>query len=47
VTTDAPAGTAAPADASDSGWDDDGLHALQGIRGSNFEVVDTRALRNG
>ena len=33
--------------APDSGWDDDVLHALEGIRGSDFEVVDTSALRNG
>jgi hypothetical protein len=33
--------------APDAGWDDDDLHALGRIRGSDFEVVDTRRLRNG
>ena len=30
-----------------AGWDDDDLHGLGRIRGSDFEVVDTRGLRNG
>jgi hypothetical protein len=29
------------------GWDDDDLHDLHGIKGSDFEVVDTSTLRNG
>jgi hypothetical protein len=29
------------------GWDDDALHVLHGISGSDFEVVDTGSLRNG
>ena len=29
------------------GWDDDDLHELGRIRGADFEVVDTRRLRNG
>jgi hypothetical protein len=28
-------------------WDDDGLHELHRIKGSDFEVVDTTGLRNG
>jgi hypothetical protein len=32
--------------APDPRWDDDALHTLHGIRGSDFEVVDTRRLRN-
>ncbi|HKZ92178.1 MAG TPA: hypothetical protein VJZ50_08555 [Candidatus Limnocylindrales bacterium] len=32
--------------APDPRWDDDALHTLHGIRGDDFEVVDTRALRN-
>ena len=27
-------------------WNDDALHALHGITGADFEVVDTRSLRN-
>ena len=30
----------------DTRWDDDALHALHGISGADFEVVDTRKLRN-
>jgi hypothetical protein len=30
-----------------TGWDDDDLHDLHQIRGSDFEVVDTSTLRNG
>jgi hypothetical protein len=33
--------------APNAGWDDDDLHGLGRIRGSDFEVVDTRRLRNG
>jgi hypothetical protein len=33
--------------ASDSRFDDDDLHQLQQITGSDFEVVDTSSLRNG
>lgn len=33
--------------APDPGWDDDDLHHLHQITGSDFEVVDTRSLRNG
>ena len=33
--------------APNEGWDDDDLHGLGRIRGSDFEVVDTRGLRNG
>jgi hypothetical protein len=33
--------------APNAGWDDDDLHELGRIRGSDFEVVDTRRLRNG
>jgi hypothetical protein len=29
------------------GWDDDDLHDLQQLHGSDFEVVDTSSLRNG
>ncbi len=32
--------------APDPHWDDDALHELHGIRGSDFEVVDTSELRN-
>ena len=32
--------------APDAGWDDDDLHDLGRIRGSDFEVVDTRRLRS-
>jgi hypothetical protein len=30
-----------------AGWDDEDLHDLGRIRGGDFEVVDTRSLRNG
>ena len=30
-----------------AGWDDDDLHDLHQIKGSDFEVVDTSSLRNG
>jgi hypothetical protein len=33
--------------APDPSWDDDDLHQLHEINGSDFEVVDTRQLRNG
>jgi hypothetical protein len=33
--------------APNAGWDDDDLHDLGRITGSDFEVVDTRGLRNG
>jgi hypothetical protein len=33
--------------APDARWDDDVLHALGGIKGSDFEVVDTSGLVNG
>jgi hypothetical protein len=33
--------------APNAGWDDDDLHQLQRIKGSDFEVVDTSTLRNG
>lgn len=33
--------------APDPRWDDDALHALHGLTGADFEVVDTRRLRNG
>ena len=33
--------------APDPGWDDDDLHALHELHGSDFEVVDTSGLRNG
>jgi hypothetical protein len=29
------------------GWNDDDLHDLHRIKGRDFEVVDTSALRNG
>jgi hypothetical protein len=29
------------------GWNDDALHSLHRITGADFEVVDTRSLRNG
>jgi hypothetical protein len=29
------------------GWNDDDLHSLHRIKGSDFEVVDTSTLRNG
>ncbi len=32
--------------APDPRWDDDALHTLHGITGADFEVVDTRRLRN-
>ncbi len=32
--------------APNAGWDDEDLHGLGRIRGSDFEVVDTRTLRN-
>ncbi len=32
--------------APDPRWDDDALHSLHGITGADFEVVDTRKLRN-
>ena len=35
--------TGAPA----AGWNDDDLHQLQQLHGSDFEVVDTSSLRNG
>jgi len=35
--------TGAPA----AGWDDDDMHQLQTLHGSDFEVVDTSNLRNG
>jgi hypothetical protein len=35
--------TGAPA----AGWDDDDLHDLHQLHGSDFEVVDTSSLRNG
>jgi hypothetical protein len=31
----------------DSRWNDDEMHALQNLHGSDFEVVDTSGLRNG
>ncbi len=31
----------------DPGWDDDDLHELHGLSGSDFEAVDTSSLRNG
>ena len=31
--------------APDSRWDDEALHALDGVTGADFEVVDSRALR--
>jgi hypothetical protein len=33
--------------APDAGWNDDDLHQLQQLHGSDFEVVDTSGLRNG
>jgi opacity protein-like surface antigen len=33
--------------APDAGWDDDDLHDLHQLHGSDFEVVDTSSLRNG
>ena len=33
--------------APDSRWDDDALHALDGVTGGDFEVVDSRALLPG
>jgi hypothetical protein len=30
-----------------SGWNDGVLHALHGVRGNGFEVVDTTGLLNG
>ena len=30
-----------------AGWNDDALHTLHRITGADFEVVDTRRLRNG
>jgi hypothetical protein len=33
--------------APDPGWDDDGMHTIGGIKGSDFEVVDTSGLVNG
>ncbi|MBX3030736.1 MAG: hypothetical protein KF809_11285 [Chloroflexi bacterium] len=33
--------------APDPRWDDDAMHTLHGIKGSDFEVVDTSQLRNG
>ena len=35
--------TGAPA----AGWDDDDMHQLQTLHGSDFEVVETSNLRNG
>lgn len=32
--------------APDPRWDDDALHSLHGITGADFEIVDTRKLRN-
>ena len=32
--------------APDPRWDDDALHALHGISGRDFEVVDTSSLRS-
>jgi hypothetical protein len=29
-----------------AGWDDDDLRGLHRLRGADFEVVETRALRN-
>ena len=31
----------------DSRWNDDEMHALQNLHGSDFEVVDTSGLTNG
>lgn len=33
--------------ASDSRWNDSDLHLLNGVHGSDFEVVDTSSLVNG
>jgi hypothetical protein len=33
--------------APDPGWNDDDLHQLGRLHGSDFEVVDTSSLRNG
>jgi hypothetical protein len=33
--------------APDPGWDDDAMHTIGGIKGSDFEVVDTSGLVNG
>jgi len=33
--------------APDPGWDDDDLHDLHAVTGADFEVVETRTLRNG
>jgi hypothetical protein len=33
--------------APNAGWDNDQLHSLHGVHGSDFEVVDTSGLRNG
>ncbi len=33
--------------APDSRWDDEALHTLDQVKGSDFEVVDSRALRPG
>ena len=33
--------------APNANWNDDDLHGLQGLHGSDFEVVDTSTLRNG
>ena len=31
----------------DPRWDNDQLHELHGVKGSDFRVVDTSKLRNG
>ena len=33
--------------APDPGWDDDAMHTIGAIKGSDFEVVDTSGLVNG
>ncbi len=33
--------------APDAHWDDDDMHSLGRLHGSDFEVVDTSSLRNG
>jgi hypothetical protein len=33
--------------APNAGWDDDDMHQLQTLHGSDFEVVDTSSLTNG
>ena len=33
--------------AQDPRWNDDDMHKLQTLHGSDFEVVDTSSLRNG